>query len=187
MMSEEDPFQSFQWTFHMIITKKRVSIQPLDSQLKGSRMKKKLIIVLIALGALFGSSTSAIAEEGSGQKAAITAWKAENKAKRDAYKQAIKTFVEAKKANAEARKAIATKFKSDADALRASTKVALEAATTTEAKKAAASAGKAALEKLIADRKAAIEALPVPTKPAKPTLAPKPVRPAPKTSASPQG
>ena len=151
-------------------------------------MRKNILVLLIALGAIFGTSTSAFAEGNGGNKAAITAWKAENQAKLDAYKTALKNFIDAKKANEEARKAIATKFKTDADALRANTKAAVEAAATTEAKKAAAKAGKEALEKLVADRKAALEALPKPgPKPVKPTLAPRPVKPSPKASPSTQG
>jgi len=146
-------------------------------------MKKILIAMLITFGVIFGSTSVALAEGAGGQKAAINSWKAENKAKVDAYKQALKTYVEAKKANAEARKSIGTKFKTDSDALRANTKASVEAATTVEAKKAAAAAGKAAMEKLIADRKAALAALPnIGEKPVKPTLAPRPANPTPKAS-----
>ena len=151
-------------------------------------MRKNFLALLIALGAIFGSSTTAFAAGDGGNKAAITAWKAENKAKLDAYKTALENYLAAKKANEAARKAIATKVKTDADALRANTKAAIESAATTEAKTAAAKSGKDALEKLIADRKAALDALPRPgAKPAKPTLAPMPVKPSPKTSPSPQG
>ena len=151
-------------------------------------MRKNILVLLIALGAIFGSSTSAFAEGNGGNKATITAWKAENQAKLDAYKTALQNYLETKKANEAARKAIATKFKTDADALRAKTKAAVDAASTTEAKKVAAKAGKEALENLIADRKAALEALPKPgAKPVKPTLAPRPVKPSPKASPSTQG
>ena len=151
-------------------------------------MKKNFLVTLIALGAIFGSSATALAEGNGENKAAITAWKAENKAKLDAYKVALDNYLAAKTANEAARKAIAAKFKTDSDALRANTKAAVDSAATTEAKKAATKSGKEALEKLIADRKAALEALPKPgPKPVKPTLAPKPVKPSPKASPSTQG
>lgn len=151
-------------------------------------MRKNILVLLIALGALFGSSTSAFAEGNGENKAAVNAWKAENQAKLDAYKAALENYLNAKKANEAARKAIAAKFKSDADALRANTKAAVDAASTTEAKKVAARAGKVALEKLIADRKTALDALPKPgVKPVKPQLAPRPAKPSPKASPSTQG
>ena len=87
-------------------------------------MRKNLLILLIALGAIFGSSTTAFAEGNGENKAAITAWKAENKAKLDAYKTALDNYLAAKTANEAARKAIAAKFKTDADVLRANTKAA---------------------------------------------------------------
>ena len=113
-------------------------------------MRKNFLVLLIALGAIFGSGTTAFAEGNGENNAAITAWKAENKAKLDAYKAAIDNYLAAKTANEAARKAIAAKFKTDADALRANTKAAVDSAATTEAKKAATKAGKEALEKLIA-------------------------------------
>lgn len=181
-------FKRFQCSFHKILTKFWVNILALGQSMKGTQMRKNLLILLIALGAIFGSSTTAFAEGNGENKAAITAWKAENKAKLDAYKTALDNYLAAKTANEAARKAIAAKFKTDADVLRANTKAAVDSAATTEAKKAATKAGKEALEKLIADRKAALEALPKPgAKPVKPTLAPKPTNPSPKTSPSKQG
>ena len=151
-------------------------------------MRKNFLVILISFGAIFGSSATAFAEGNGENKAAMTAWKAENKAKLDAYKTALDNYLAAKTANEAARKAIAAKFKTDADALRANTKSAVDSAATTEAKKSATKAGKEALEKLIADRKAALEALPKPgAKPVKPTLAPKPANPSPKASTSKQG
>ena len=94
----------------------------------GLLLRRITLIALISLGVIFGSSTATFAEGNGGNKTAITAWKAENQAKMDAYQAALKKYLEIKKANEEARKAIATKFKSDADALRASTKAAVEAA-----------------------------------------------------------
>ena len=151
-------------------------------------MRRITLIALISLGVIFGSSTATFAEGNGGNKTAITAWKAENQAKMDAYQAALKKYLEIKKANEEARKAIATKFKSDSDALRASTKAAVEAAATAEAKKVIARASKDSLEKLITERKVALEALPNPgAKPVKPTLTPKPAKPSPKASPSSRG
>ena len=80
-------------------------------------------------------------------------------------------------------KAISEQFKSDADALRAKIRAAVDAATTVEAKKAAAAAGKAEMESLISKRKASIAAVPpVGEKPVKPTMAPRPTKPTAKAS-----
>ena len=181
-------FKRFHCSFHKILTKFWVNILALGQSMKGTQMRKNFLVLLIALGAIFGSSTASFAEGNGENKASISAWKAENKAKLDGYKAALDNYLAAKTANEAARKAIAAKFKTDADALRANTKAAVDSAATTEAKKAATRAGKEALEKLIADRKAALEALPKPgVKPVKPTLAPRPAKPSPKASPSTQG
>jgi hypothetical protein len=153
------------------------------SHSKGICMKKYLFVGLTSLSLILGSNTSATAEGQGGQKVSINTWKAENKAKAETYKQALKTYMDIKKANEIARKEIGTKFKADSDALRAKTKAAVEAATSVEAKKAASAAGKTAMEKLIADRKAALSALPNPgTKPIKPAQTARPANPSPKAS-----
>lgn len=142
---------------------------------------KKVLVAIIATVAVFGNSAVAVAEGKGLHKSKVAAVKAENDAKRNAYKEAMRAHIEAKKARGAAMKAIGERFKADADALRTKIKADVAAATSVEAKKAAAAAGKAAMNDLIAERKASIAALPaVGAKPVKPTMAPRPVKPAPK-------
>ena len=83
------------------------------------------------------------------------------------------------KAAEQARKDIATKFKSDAEAIKARTIAAVTAATTAKDKKAVNAAAKIELDLAIAARNAALEAVVKPgLKPTKPTPAPMPTPPA---------
>jgi hypothetical protein len=113
-----------------------------------------------------------------------------NKAEQDNFKMAMKDWNAAVKAAEQARKDIASQFKSDADAIKVRTSAAVAAATTAKAKKAAGAAGKIEMDLAIAVRNAAMEAvakpglkpvkpkiLPVPTPPAKPAKTVKPIKP----------
>jgi hypothetical protein len=94
------------------------------------------------------------------------------------------------KAAEQARKDIATKFKSDADAIKERTIAAVTAAATAKGKKAASAAGKIEMDSAIAARNAALDSVvkpgvkptkpkpvPAPTPPAKPAKPTKPVKP----------
>ena len=123
-------------------------------------MNKKLITVaILSVSALFTTATSAVADETSPRKAAVSAWKAENKAASDTYKAAVERYKTEKQSFFAAKKSINEKFKADASASKAQTKAAVEAATTAEAKKAAKASGKSELDALIAARSTAIAAL----------------------------
>jgi imidazolonepropionase-like amidohydrolase len=139
-------------------------------------MNKKLItIAILSVSALFTSSTSAIADETAPRKAAVDAWKADNKAASDTYKAAVERYKTEKQSFFAAKKSINEKFKADASASKAQTKAAVEAATTAETKKAAKASGKSELDALIAARSTAIAALtPAGAKPSKPAKTEKP-------------
>jgi predicted nucleic acid-binding Zn-ribbon protein len=142
-------------------------------------MNKKLItIAILSVSALFTTATSAIAEETTPRKAAVDAWKSENKAASDTYKAAVERYKTAKQSFFAGKKSINEKFKADASATKAQTKAAVEAATTAEAKKVAKASGKSKLDALIAARGTAIAALtPAGAKPTKPVKPAKPVKP----------
>lgn len=142
-------------------------------------MNKKLIaIAILSISAIFTTSTSAIADETTPRKAAVDAWKADNKAASDTYKSAVERYKTGKQSFFAAKKSINEKFKADASASKAQTKAAVEAATTAEAKKSAKASGKSELDALIAARSTAIAALtPAGAKPTKPVKPAKPAKP----------
>ena len=140
--------------------------------------KKIAIVAAITLTTLLGNTSAAVAADDTTYKSTVESWKASNKAAKDAYKTAVDAYKAGKSSFATAKKAINEKFKQDADASKARTKAAVDAATTTEAKKAAKASGKAELDVLITARNAAIAALtPAPVKPTKPIASQKPVKP----------
>ena len=148
-------------------------------------MKKRLAVASLAVAALFASANIAVADAQSDYqlamqqyKTALSNWNAANKADQDAYKLAMKTWNDAKKAADQARKAIADKFKSDADAIKARTAAAVTAAVNAKDKKAANTAGKLEMDAAILARNTALAAIPaVPAEPIKPTPSASPTPP----------
>jgi hypothetical protein len=148
-------------------------------------MKKRIAIAAISITALFASSNVAVADAQSDYqvalqlyKTALANWNQSNKADQNAYKDALKAWNEAKKVADETRKAIADKFKSDAEAIKARTLAAVAAATTAKGKKAANNQGKVEMDVAILARNSALAAIPeLPLEPVKPTPAPSPTPP----------
>ncbi len=149
-------------------------------------MKKRLVLIAIVATSLFGSTNTALADAQSDYqlayqqyKTALVNWNADMKAEQENFKIAMQNWNTAVKAAEQARKDIATKFKTEADAIKARTIAAVTAATTAKDKKALGTAGKVELDLAIAARNAALEAVVKPgMKPAKPTPAPVPTPPA---------
>ena len=170
-------------------------------------MKKRLAIISLVVSALFASTNAASADAQSDYqlalsqyKTALANWNVAMKAEQDNFKLAMQNWNAAIKAAEQARKEIATKFKSDADAIKERTLAAVAAAVTAKDKKAANAAGKIELDLAITARNAALDAVvkpglkpikpsaaPMPTPPAKPAKAVKPTKPSakPVTSKSP--
>lgn len=163
---------------HKVFTKFYPILEPSQGRaIERLKMKKRIGLVALTVAALFASTNIAIADAQSDYqlamqqyKTALSNWNAANKAEQDAYKLAMKTWNEAKKAADQARKAVADKFKSDADAIKARTSAAVSAATNAKDKKAATTAGKLEMDAAILARNNALAAIPeIPTEPAKPT------------------
>lgn len=149
-------------------------------------MKKRLVLIAVVATALVASTNSALADVKSDYqlavqqyKTAVANWNVANKAEQENFKIAMQNWNTAVKAAEQARKDIASKFKSDADAIKARTLVAVTAAVTAKEKKVANAAGKIEMDSAIAARNAALEAVVKPgVKPTKPTPAPMPTPPA---------
>ena len=150
-----------------------------------SKMKKRLAVSTIAIAALFASTNIAVADAQSDYqlalqqyKSAVETWNSVNKANQDAFKEAMKSWNDAKKIADQARKEIADKFKSDAEAIKVRTANAVAAAANAKDKKAANAAGKIEMDAAILARNNALAAIPtVPVQPAKPTPLPSPTPP----------
>ena len=148
-------------------------------------MKKRLVLIAIVATSLFGSTNTALADAQSDYqlayqqyKTALVNWNADMKAEQENFKIAMQNWNTAVKAAEQARKDIATKFKTEADAIKARTIAAVTAATTAKDKKALGTAGKVELDLAIAARNAALDAVvKAGMKPAKPTPAPMPSPP----------
>ena len=148
-------------------------------------MKKRLAVSTIAIAALFASTNIAVADAQSDYqlalqqyKSAVETWNSVNKANQDAFKEAMKSWNDAKKIADQARKEIADKFKSDAEAIKVRTANAVAAAANAKDKKAANAAGKIEMDAAILARNNALAAIPtVPVQPAKPTPLPSPTPP----------
>jgi hypothetical protein len=177
-----------------------------------SKMKKRLAVSAFVATALFASTNSAVADVQSDYqlafqqyKTALANWSASVKVEQNNYKVAMQNWIAAVKTAEQARKEIASKFKTDADALRERTVAVVTAATTAKEKKSANGAAKIELDLIIAARNAALEAIvkpgvkpskpkpaPVPTPPVKPAKPVKPIKPvkpskSPAVSKSPTG
>ena len=149
-------------------------------------MKKRLALIALVATSLFASTNTALADAQSDYqlafqqyKTALANWNVALKAEQENFKTAMQNWNLAVKAAEQARKDIATKFKSDADAIKARTIAAVTAATTAKYKKAVNDAAKIELDLAIAARNAALESVVNPgMKPTKPTPAPMPTPPA---------
>ena len=167
-------------------------------------MKKRLAVIALIATALFASTNTALADAQDDYqlafqqyKTALANWNIAVKAEQENFKTAMQNWNIAVKAAEQARKDIATKFKSDADAIKARTIAAVTAATTAKDKKAANVAGKIEMDSALAVRKAAMAAvvkpgmkptkskpIPAPTPPAKPAKPTKPAKPSKKPAAT---
>jgi hypothetical protein len=167
-------------------------------------MKKRLAVIALIATALFASTNTALADAQSDYQLALSQyeialanWSIAVKAEQENFKTAMQNWNIAVKAAEQARKDIATKFKSDADAIKARTIAAVTAATTAKDKKAANAAGKIEMDSALAVRTAAMAAvvkpgmkpikskpIPAPTPPAKPAKPTKPAKPSKKPAAT---
>ena len=149
-------------------------------------MKKRLAVIALVASSLVASTNSALADAQSDYelafaqyKTAVANWNVALKAEQDNFKTAMQNWNTAVKAAEQARKDIAAKFKSDADAIRERTIAAVAAAATAKDKKAASAAGKIEMDSAIALRNAALDSVVKPgLKPTKPKPAPMPTPPA---------
>lgn len=149
-------------------------------------MKKRLALIALVATALVASTNTALADAQSDYqlafqqyKTALASWSVAMKAEQENFKTAMQNWNVAVNAAQKARKEIASKFKSDADAIKARTIATVTAAAAAKDKKAANAAGKIELDLVIAVRNAALEAVVKPgVKPTKPTPAPAPTPPA---------
>jgi len=150
-----------------------------------SKMKKRLVLIALVATSLFASTNTALADAQSDYqlafqqyKTALANWNVALKAEQENFKLAMQNWNLAVKAAEQARNDIASKFKSDADAIKARTLAAVTAAATAKEKKAANAAGKIEMDSAIAVRNAAMAAVAKPgLKPIKPTPAPAPTPP----------
>jgi hypothetical protein len=160
-------------------------------------MKKRLAVIALIVTALFASTNTAMADAQSDYQlafaqyeTALANWNVAMKAEQENFKTVMQNWNTAVKAAEQARKDIATKFKSDADAIRERTIAAVAAAATAKDKKAANAAGKIEMDLAIAARNAALDSVvkpgikptkpkpvPAPTPPAKPAKPTKPAKP----------
>ena len=149
-------------------------------------MKKRLAVIALVASSLVASTNSALADAQSDYelafaqyKTAVANWNVALKAEQDNFKTAMQNWNTAVKAAEQARKDIAAKFKSDADAIKARTIAAVTAAATAKDKKASNAAGKIEMDLAIAARNAALDSVVKPgLKPTKPKPAPMPTPPA---------
>ena len=172
----------------------RILISSQGRAIERSKMKKRLAVIALIATALFASTNTALADAQSDYQLALSQyetalanWNIAVKAEQENFKTAMQNWNIAVKAAEQARKDIATKFKSDADAIKARTIAAVTAATTAKDKKAASAAGKIEMDSALAVRTAAMAAvvkpgmkptkskpIPAPTPPAKPAKPAKP-------------
>jgi hypothetical protein len=158
-------------------------------------MKKRLAVIALVASALFASTNTALADAQSDYQLAFAQY--EVKAEQENFKVTMQNWNVAVKAADLARKEIASKFKSDADAIRERTIAAVTAAATAKEKKAANAAGKIEMDLAIAARNAALDSVvkpgikpikpkpvPAPTPPAKPAKPTKPAKPSKKPAAT---
>ena len=182
----------------------RILISSQGRAIERSKMKKRLGVIALIATALFASTNTALADAQSDYQLALSQyetalanWSIAVKAEQENFKTAMQNWNIAVKAAEQARKDIATKFKSDADAIKARTIAAVTAATTAKDKKAANAAGKIEMDSALAVRTAAMEAvvkpgmkpikskpIPAPTPPAKPAKPTKPAKPSKKPAAT---
>ena len=175
----------------------RILISSQGRAIERSKMKKRLAVIALIATALFASTNTALADAQSDYQLALSQyetalanWNIAVKAEQENFKTAMQNWNKAIKAAEQARKDIAAKFKSDADAIRLRTVDAVAAAATAKDKKAANAAGKIEMDLAIAARNAALEAvvkpgmkptkskpIPAPTPPAKPAKPTKPAKP----------
>ena len=166
----------------------RILMSSQGRAIERSKMKKRLAVIALIATALFASTNTALADAQSDYQLALSQyetalanWSIAVKAEQENFKTAMQNWNIAVKAAEQARKDIATKFKSDADAIKARTIAAVTAATTAKDKKAANAAGKIEMDSALAVRTAAMAAvikpgmkpikskpIPAPTPPAKP-------------------
>ena len=181
----------------------RILISSQGRAIERSKMKKRLAVIALIATALFASTNTALADAQSDYQLALSQyetalanWNIAVKAEQENFKTAMQNWNIAVKAAEQARKDIATKFKSDADAIKARTIAAVTAATTAKDKKAANAAGKIEMDSALAVRTAAMAAvvnpgmkptkskpIPAPTPPAKPAKPTKPAKPSKKPAA----
>ncbi len=172
----------------------RILISSQGRAIERSKMKKRLAVIALIATALFASTNTALADAQSDYQLALSQyetalanWNIAVKAEQENFKTAMQNWNTAIKAAEQARKDIASKFKSDADAIRVRTMDNVAAAATAKDKKAASAAGKIEMDLAIAARNAALEAvvkpgmkptkskpIPAPTPPAKPAKPAKP-------------
>ena len=182
----------------------RILISSQGRAIERSKMKKRLVVIALIATALFASTNTALADAQSDYQLALSQyetalanWSIAVKAEQENFKTAMQNWNIAVKAAEQARKDIATKFKSDADAIKARTIAAVTAATTAKDKKAANAAGKIEMDSALAVRTAAMAAvvnpgmkptkskpIPAPTPPAKPAKPTKPAKPSKKPAAT---
>ena len=149
-------------------------------------MKKRLAVITLVASALFASTNTALADAQSDYQlafaqyqTALANWNVAVKAEQENFKIVMQNWNTAVKAAEQARKDIATKFKSDADAIKERTSAAVAAAVTAKDKKAANAAGKIEMDLAISVRNAALDSVVKPgVKPTKPTPVPAPTPPA---------
>jgi len=149
-------------------------------------MKKRLAVIALVVSAIFASTNTALADAQSDYQlafaqyqTALANWNVALKADQENFKVAMQNWNAAIKAAEQARKNIATKFKSDADAIKERTITAVTAAATAKDKKAANAAGKIEMDAAIAVRNAALDSVVKPgLKPTKPKSEPAPTPPA---------
>jgi len=149
-------------------------------------MKRRLALIALVATALVASTGTVLANSQSDYKLAFqqyktakTNWSVATKADKKNFKIAKQNWNAAVKAARQARREIASKFKSDADAIKGRTIATVTATVTAKDKKAANAVGKIELGLAIAVRNAALEAVVKPgVKPTKPTPAPAPTPPA---------
>lgn len=167
-------------------------------------MKKRLAVIALVASSLVASTNTALADAQSDYQlafaqfqTALANWNVAIKADQENFKIAMQNWNAVVKAAEQARKDIATKFKSDADAIRERTIAAVAAALTAKEKKAANAAGKIEMDAAIAVRNTALDSVvkpglqptkpkpvPMPTPPAKPAKPAKPVKPSKKPAAT---
>lgn len=149
-------------------------------------MKKRLVVIALVATALVAPTNTALADAQTDYQLALqqyqtelTNWSVTVKAEQENFQVVMQNWVTAVKAAEQARKDIASKFKTDADAIKERTIAVVTAAATAKEKKVANAAAKRELDLVIAVRNTALEAVVKPgMKPSKPKPAPAPTPPA---------